>query len=366
MPPNADDTIVQALMHTGLRIRTLIGAVGLMLSVPPLLYAQKLGGQNFAESVSNVGTNAAAFLEIGVGARSQGMGGAFVSLADDATAMYWNPAGISRLGRVEAIFTYANWLIDTRFAYAGIVFPLGSVASIGAQITTFGMPDQPVRTIGQEEGTGEFYSAGDLALGAVFAYNFTDRFSIGFGVKYIHENIWHSSAHGFALDIGALYRTQWKGLNMGFSLANFGTNMQLSGRDLLNAVDPDKNNSGVENINVNYSTGEFPLPLIFRFGLSQQVDVVTEDHRLTVSADVLHPSNNVESINVGAEYALYGTIALRAGYESLFDEDRINGFTLGLGVHADLYAGFATYFDYAYADWGVFNAVHRLSLRMTF
>ena len=353
-------------MPAQLRYWSMVNAAALMYLVQPSLLAQKSDGQPVVQSVSNVGTNAAAFLQIGIGARALAMGGAYVALADDGTAMYWNPAGISRLGKVEAVFTYSDWLVDTRHAYAGIVFPLGTVASIGAHFTSFGMPEQPVRTIGQEEGTGETYSAGDLALGVTFAYNFTDRFSIGFGAKYINQRIWHTSAHGFALDIGALYRTQWEGLNMGFSLTNFGTNMQLSGRDLLNAVDPDKNNSGVENINVNYSTSEFPLPLVFRFGVSQHVDIMTDDQRLTVSADVLHPSNNVESINVGMEFALFKTIDFRAGYESLFDQDRINGLTLGFGVHTALFSGLATYFDYAYADWGVFNSVQRLSLRMTF
>ncbi len=354
------------LMREHRRTLILFVVTMLTLSLQLRLYSQKAGGQNFVETVSNVGTSSGAFLEIGVGARAQAMGGAYVALANDASAMYWNPAGISRLDRIEVMFTFSDWLVDTRHTYAGIVFPLEGIGAIGANVTSFGMPDQPVRVIGQEEGTGEFYSAGDFALGVSFAYNFTDRFSLGISTKYINERIWHTSANGFALDIGALYQTQWKGLRMGFSLSNFGTNLQLSGRDLLNAVDPDKNNSGVENINVNYSTGEFPLPLIFRFGLSQQFEVITEHHRITVSADVSHPSNNVESINIGLEYMLYKMIAMRAGYESLFDQDRINGLTFGLGISADVYGGIGTYFDYAYADWGVFNAVHRLSLRMIF
>ena len=353
-------------MREHYRTHILFVVTMLTLSLQRLLYSQSTDGQNFVETVTNVGTSAGAFLEIGVGARAQAMGGAYVALANDVSAMYWNPAGISRLDRIEVMFTSSDWLVDTRHTYAGIVFPLGGFGAIGTNVTSFGMPDQPVRVIGQEEGTGEYYSVGDFALGLSFAYNFTDRFSLGISTKYINQKIWHTSANGFALDIGGLYHTQWEGLRMGFSLSNFGTNLQISGRDLLNAIDPDKNNSGVENINVNYSTGEFPLPLIFRFGLSQQFDVITEDHRITVSADVLHPSNNVESVNIGLEYMLHKMIAMRAGYESLFDEDRINGFTSGVGVSTDIYGGISTNFDYAYAKWGVFKTVHRLSLQMTF
>ena len=66
------------------------------------------------------------------------------------------------------------------------------------------------------------------------------------------------------------------------------------------------------------------------------------------------------------EYMLFKMIALRGGYESLFDKNRINGLTLGLGVSAEIYGGMWTYFDYSYAEWGIFKAVHRLSLRMAF
>jgi len=84
--------------------------------------------QKDATSVSagtNIGTSAAAFLEIGVGARAQSMGGAFVSLADDATAMYWNPAGIGRISGFQATFIHVNWLLDTNYDYTGIVTPIG-------------------------------------------------------------------------------------------------------------------------------------------------------------------------------------------------------------------------------------------------
>ena len=55
----------------------------------------------FSSSVSNVGTTAAAFLNIGVGSRANAMGGAFTAMADDATALYWNPAGLANLEMSE-------------------------------------------------------------------------------------------------------------------------------------------------------------------------------------------------------------------------------------------------------------------------
>ena len=135
------------------------------------LHAQKDEGSGNGSGGTNVGTSAAAFLEIGVGARAQAMGGAFVSLARDATAMYWNPAGIGKISGFETTFTHVNWLVDTNFDYVGIVAPIGSAAAVGVNVTVFGTGEQPVRLVGQEEGTGEFYSSQDLAAGVSFAVN---------------------------------------------------------------------------------------------------------------------------------------------------------------------------------------------------
>ncbi|MCZ6819512.1 MAG: PorV/PorQ family protein, partial [Calditrichaeota bacterium] len=282
----------------------------LMLAAFDNLRAQKDEGFGNTTSGTNVGTSAAAFLEIGVGARAQAMGGAFVSLVQDATAMYWNPAGIGKISGFETTFTHVNWLLDTNFDYAGIVVPIGGIAAVGANVIVFGTGEQPVRVVGQEEGTGEFYSTQDLAAGVSFALNLTDRFSFGINAKYINQRIWNSSANGFAIDVGALYLTQFEGLQMGFSISNFGSDMRLSGRDLRNVLDPDILNDGVEKIPVSYDTDSFSLPLLFRFGISYKRPVLSENTDLIVAVDLLHPNNDEESINVGAEYVLFETFAL--------------------------------------------------------
>jgi len=292
------------------------------------------------------------------------MGGAFVSLVQDATAMYWNPAGIGKVSGFEMTFTHINWLLDTNFDYAGIVLPIGGgVASVGANVIVFGTGEQPVRVVGQEEGTGEFYSAQDLAAGVTFALNFTDRFSFGLNAKYINQRIRNSSANGFAIDIGALYITQLEGLQMGFSISNFGSDMRLSGRDLSNVLDPDIINDGVEKILVNYETDSFTLPLLFRFGISYKRPMLSKHADLIVAVDLLHPNNDEESINVGAEYLLFKTFALRAGYRSLLLSDRTSGLSLGAGlIVSPRRSEMKIVVDYAYVDWGVLNSVHNFSL----
>ena len=70
-------------------------------------------------SQTNVATTAASFLEIGSGAKSLSMGGAFVSVANDVSALYWNPAGIVNIDRPSVQFYHSPWLVETEYYYGG-------------------------------------------------------------------------------------------------------------------------------------------------------------------------------------------------------------------------------------------------------
>lgn len=315
---------------------------------------------------TNVGTTAAPFLEIGVGARALAMGGTFVSFANDATAMYWNPAGIGRIKGFETVFSHNNWLLDTNFDYFGIVSAVNENFVVGVNVTSFGTGDQPVRVVGLEEGTGEYYSVQDIAAALSSALNLTDRFSMGLNAKYINQRIWHTSATGFALDVGGLYNTQFDGLQIGFSISNFGTEMQLSGRDLINALDPDIINEGVEKVPVNYETGSFGLPMLFRFGLSYKTLFKLVNSELLVAVDLLKPNNDEESLNIGSEYLIMNKFALRAGYQSPFLEDRPGGLSLGGGLVIPTGQSLKVVIDYAYVDWGFLNSVHNFSISLKY
>jgi len=341
----------------------------LFVGIGWLLSAGLALGQNSLETtgidVSKTGTTVAAFLEIGAGARAQAMGGAFTAVANDATAMYWNPAGISRLGRLEANFTYANWFLDTQYAYTGLVAPIGNSMAVGLNVTHFGFGEQVVRTIDRPEGTGEVYDANDLALALAFGMNLTDRFSFGVNAKYIHQSIWHESASGFALDMGALYDTPLNGLKLGFAIQNFGTDMKLAGRDIRRAYDPDPTNYGNDAINVLYEMDSFSLPLKFSFGAAYQINLSAR-HSLLLATDLLHPGNNTESINVGMEYSAYRILELRAGYEAFQEKDSISGLSLGAGIKYNIQRSMMFCFDYGWVDWGILSSVHRFSVGLKF
>ena len=100
-----------------------------------------------SQNVSKTGTTAASFLEISVGASAIGMGGAFVSLANDASSLYWNPGGAANLEKYEALISHSEWIGETNFDFAALVLPLGEFGTLGFSFTSLNMDDMKVRTV---------------------------------------------------------------------------------------------------------------------------------------------------------------------------------------------------------------------------
>ncbi|MBU0692224.1 PorV/PorQ family protein [bacterium] len=319
-------------------------------------------------AVSKVGTTAAPFLGIAIGARAVGMGGAFVAVADDATALYWNPAGISSVEHFATNLVHTDWLHDLSYNVVGAVLPIAEGQSIGAQVALLSMPDQEITTTNQNEqdGTGVFYSAGSMALSGSWGKRFTDRFQLGLTGKYIREWIWHESASTMALDLGSIYRTELNDMRIGVSISNFGGKMTMSGRDLIHFYDVDETREGNnDRVLAETSTDSWPLPMLLRVGIAMEV-IDNDAHRLTVAADALHPNDNNEYMNLGTEYAWHEQFMIRAGYKSLFLPNSEEGFTFGLGVRLHTRSGPTFGFDGAYEDFGRFDAIYKYSLVISY
>jgi long-subunit fatty acid transport protein len=311
--------------------------------------------------VTKVGTTAAPFLTISLGARAMAMGGAFSAVANDASAMYWNVAGIGQLNKTEIIFNHSNWLLDINYDYGGIVMPLSTIGTLGVSFTFLSMGEFEQTTEFQPDGTGINFSANSFAIGLSYGRRLTDNFLIGFTGKYIKESIFNSSAQGFAMDVGALFTTPFNGMRIGLSISNFGTKMKMDGDDMLVQVDIDPTISGNNpNVNANIKTDEFDLPLLFRFGLAMDV-MQTEQNIVTVAVDALHPNDNAESVNLGAEYTWNNMLSLRAGYRSLFLPDSEEGFTAGAGLQLE-FGGVGLQLDYAYEDFSRLGDIQKFTV----
>jgi hypothetical protein len=239
--------------------------------------------------------------------------------------------------------------------------PISTVGTLGLSFTFLNMGDFEQTTEYQPEGTGINFNANSFAIGLSYARQLTDNFMIGFTGKYIKENIYNSSAQGFAVDVGALFVTPFNGLRLGLSISNFGTKMQMSGDDMLVQVDIDPTIDGNNpNINANIQTDEFDLPLLFRFGLAMDV-IDTESNRLTLAIDALHPNDNAESVNVGGEYTYDDLISFRGGYRALFLADSEEGFTVGGGLQFDI-SGLGIQLDYAYEDFNRLGDIQKFTI----
>ena len=331
-----------------------------------LLASAKLTNAQFIQGVSKVGTTAATFLEIGVGARAVAMGNAFVGTADDISAIYWNPAGLARLKSSEATFMHINWFVDTKFDHTALALNLGRSGVLAFNFTSLTIADEPVRTVLEPEGTGELFNGGSMALGIGYAFNITDNFSIGFGTKYINEHIWHSNASGFAVDIGTLFTTSLNGMRIGMSISNFGTKMQMVGRDAAVLVDPDPLKDGNNSqIPAKYDTEKWDLPLLFRVGIAMEV-FETNRNRMTIGIDATHPNNNTEYLNLGTEYAFNEMLFLRAGYANAFIRDGETDLTFGGGVKYHISGTIAFKADYSYSSFGRLGNISRIQMGLVF
>ena len=316
--------------------------------------------------LTKTGLSAATFLSIEVGPRSKAMGGAFVGVADDVSAIYWNPAGLAKLSDNSLMFSHNEWIAGINYDFAGASFPVGGFGTIGAFIMSLTMPEMIVRTVEQPEGTGELFGARNLALGLTYARNLTERFASGANFKFIRESIFNSSAKTVAVDFGTLFRTDFNDMVIGFSISNFGGDMKLSGIDTQVEVDISPNEFGNnDRIFANLQTEDLQLPLTFRVGVSMNV-IEIEKIRVMVAVDAVVPNDNAQFVNVGGEYVIGNIFSLRAGYRTLFLEDSEEGLSVGAGLKYELFGETTLQFDYAYGDFGLLNNAQEFSLSIYF
>jgi hypothetical protein len=309
---------------------------------------------------SKVGTTSANFLTIPVGPRAAAMGGAFVAEANDVYAAYWNPGGLSRVGRTEFSASFSQWIATTKLSWFGLTYAISDDDAVALSINQLDYGEGEITTASQPEGTGQTWSASDLAFSLSYARNLTDRFSIGGTAKYITQKIWNESASAFALDIGLLFYTELQNLRIGMNISNFGTEMKLSGNDLLQPIDIDPANAGNNaNIATDLSTDSWTLPLVFSVGVGYDF-INNEEWKFGIETDAVYPNNQSSYLNLGGEIGWNKIVYLRGGFNALGKSGRQGGLSAGIGVHYD-FDGFFAKIDYSYTDFGIFDGIQRVS-----
>lgn len=356
---------VTALETAARRIRVR-GAVsgGLWVSVCWSALFALTAGVLHAQLVPNLGgqrsgISAFQFLKIGVGARGVAMGESFVAVANDASALYWNPAGLVQSSENQAFLSHTEYVADIRHDYVGVTYHLTDADAVGVTLTSLHMKDMEVTTETQPGGTGRYFSFGDVGIGLSYARKMTDQFSFGATVRYVEETLDVLKMRSVMVDLGTYY---WTGLgtsrfgvvisNFGADVAPTGTTTPLSGQAVT-------------------SFQTFSLPTVFKLGIAMD-PVLTDDQRVTASVQLNHPNDNAENVRLGVEYAWQNTFFLRGGVKRTIgqkllaaDETSEESYTLGAGVRV---AAVLTTVgaDYAYASFSRLGSVHRLSLTLTF
>jgi long-subunit fatty acid transport protein len=297
----------------------------------------------FAFGQAKVGTTGLNFLELGVSARAMGMAEAFCAGVNDASAVYYNPAGLTYVFGRDAMFTHVDMPADINYEFFALVFPLeqvGGVVGVSAYSLNAGdilYTDYYYPLGVDQNNNAQYFSAGDLAIGVSYGRFLTDKFSVGVTAKFIQENLELKKASGWAADVGTLYNSGYRNFKIGMVISNFGPDFKFISK-------------------------AFPLPINFKFGAS--IDALnTPNHLVSIGAEGSHPADNLEKYNVGLEYWFQNKFSLRIGERLNYDSD---GFTAGGGLRLPIGEEMDISVDYAYQDFGWLDQVHRFSIGLSF
>ena len=305
----------------------------------------------------NLGSSGAQFLKIPLGAKTSAMAGAVVGLTDDASSIFWNPAGIARVKSTNLHFSYMNWFEFFDMSAAAVAYNLGDIGVIGASVVSLSTKQIEITTETSPNGTNQYYDAQDFAIGVSYARYLTDVFNVGLSLKYIYQGIWHESASGIVFDIGTQYSLDFQNLTIAMSMTNFGGNLQFEGSDLEVREEYDPNYPISRLAPADLRTSTYPLPLNFQVGVGFDI-YKTDFMKIIGEIDAVHPNDNNERLQFGTQVSVFDRIFFRGGY--LYNHDTQN-FAFGGG--ANLRVGQTLIeFDYSYSNYKILPGVHRISL----
>ncbi len=316
---------------------------------------------------AKVGSAGIQFLKIGVGARALGMGETFVAISDDATSLFWNPGGISRIENMEATAAYTKWVADIDLTSAGIVKNFGTLGTFGLSFMALTTGYMNVRTVDRVMGTGEVFQFSDYMVGLSYGRNLTDRFSIGVTMKGVKESLGSVDDARVLFDLGTVYDVGYRDVRLGMSIMHFGPNFRYEvDNDNDGGIDEDwrdgYDNDGDGLTDEDMAEEDVPPPLSFRFGASLPL-YRDESNSVVGSFELVHLNDNIERYNAGFEYSFQDMIYVRGGYKTNMDA---GGLAAGAGIKLDVMDLGRLMVDYAVTDYGDLGLIHRGSINVAF
>lgn len=284
------------------------------------------------------------FLRIDISPRAAGMGGSFVGILDDATSIFYNPAGLSTLSRPGGSAGFFKHLLDINSGYLAFSTEVEDAGFVGASVlyTDYGSFDE----MELDNVVGEF-SAGDLAFAVAYSNLLDDNFHYGVTFRYIHSTIGEYSSSAIATDFGLLFNIPDSRATLGASVLNLGTQLSEFG-------------STAENLPLDIAVGGSVVPRGIPLLLHLSF------HKLNIESENL--GDRFRAFRVGGEFTLSTALRLRFGYDNEKRTDLkvgnsagLAGFSGGIGIIIRDYR-----IDYALSSWGNIGELHRFSLAASF
>jgi hypothetical protein len=324
-----------------------------------------LAHEGLAQERQKLAQTGMKFLSVVTDARVGSMGNAVAALDYNAAAMFFNPAGMARLNSFASVSLGSmNWIADIKYVYGSAAFRprdgAWGVFGVSVRSVDYGEFRSTIRDNNPANELGYFdngtFSPTAMAIGLGYGKALSDKFSVGGQVKYVVQDL-GSAVVGYdasdnlvmrgyetnvlAFDFGILYRTGFKSLNFGMYVENFSKE-------------------------VTFEEEGFQLPLQFKIGvvmnLADVLPMNRDTHAFLLAVDAAHPRDYPEQLNIGGEYVLANTFALRGGYSFPNDE---HGVSFGAGFKKSL-KSYGLALDYAYTPFGLFDNVQRFSLHFSF
>ncbi len=334
------------------KIRFLIHAVIIVsLSLPAIMYGQ--------QKLAQTGMG---FINVSTDPRAEAMGEAVTSMDGNSSSMFFNAAGMARMGNsADVSVGMVNWIAGINHTYGSIaVSPFNGdygVFGLTFRSVNYGDLQQTVLATNSEGflDVGTF-SPTAYSVGLGYANALSDKFAVGGDISYVYQDlgstITNYDANGKyvytkerkgvpCFDFGMIYRTGFKSFAFGMDIRSFSRQIK-------------------------YEEESFDLPLIFHLGISMNVldlwDMDSKIQSLNVAVNATHPRDYPEQVNVGLEYTFMQMFSLRGGY--MFNNDEY-GITGGVGVQKQ-FDNLMIGLDYAYTPFGILGNVQRLAFHFSY
>jgi len=268
------------------------------------------------------------YLQYGAGARSLAMGGAYVALADEASAPYWNPAALTQIDEHQFLSMYAPFFERTNYNFLSYVHPLGRMGSLAiSDVLLHSGGYEEVGYAGEVIGTNKSIFKNAVIIS--YANRVHRQISLGASLKLIHERVMNYSGNGQGIDLGILYEPIDE-LNVGLALQNV-LQPKVTLRD-----DPD----------------------VYKINLKAGLALNTFSNRLTLTADINKLADEKAYFCAGVEFSPWERptspslkrVDLRLGCNHL------QTFTCGIGLKIKFFS-----VDYAFNTQEMGN-LHKFAL----